>query len=315
MNQTPNMEWIILRITITITITIILLLSTARVLHSNPSTSTTSTTTTKRKRKRVGVIVSQGFELLDALGPYEALKEVQEHYYSNVDIEQRTWKKDGDSGIQCNSNNNNNNYNNDNNGGDSATATTTTTATTHLEVEVYLASFETNSVQSSSGVPLVPGFDLSVDPEANYFDLLVLGAGSLGQASYTDPATKEMEYVKHHHDQGGSIMTVCTGASYAARLGLLDGATATTHSLFLDQFRVEYPNTRWISLADHRDRRFVRSTDTIVTTAGITAGIDGILDQIEGWCGWEVAEATRQCLEWPLSIETKTNTQIQIQIE
>jgi transcriptional regulator GlxA family with amidase domain len=233
----------------------------------------------------VGVIVSQGFELLDALGPYEALKEVQEHYYSKVDIEHRRWKNDADSGIQCNNNNNS---------GDRTT----------LVVEVYLASFETNSVRSSSGVPIVPEFDLSMDPEANHFDLLVLGAGSLGEASYTDPTTAEMQYVQQHHDRGGSIVTVCTGASYAALLGLLDGATATTNSLFLDRFRMDYPTVTWMSLADNTNRRFVRSTNSIVTTAGITAGIDGILDAIQKWCGWEVAEATRQCLEWPLSIET-----------
>ena len=224
------MEWLLLRITI-------ILLSTSGGVGLDSSTSWSPSTSVPSiaKLKRVGVIVSQGFELLDALGPYEALKEVQEHYYSKVDIEHRRWKNDADSGIQCNNNSNNNN-----NSGDRTT----------LEVEVYLASFETNSVRSSSGV------------------------------------------------------TVCTGASYAALLGLLDGATATTNSLFLDRFRMDYPTVTWMSLADNTNRRFVRSTNSIVTTAGITAGIDGILDAIQKWCGWEVAEATRQCLEWPLSIET-----------
>jgi transcriptional regulator GlxA family with amidase domain len=169
---------------------------------------------------------------------------------------------------------------------------------------VFLASFEKKSVRSSSGVALAPEFDLSMDHEGGYFDMIVLGAGSLGDTS-NDPTTTAagMKYLQKHHDAGGLIMTVCNGASCVASLGLLDGAIATTNSLFLDQFRADYPKVRWISLADNTERRFVRSTDKIVTTAGITAGIDGMLDTIEEWCGWEVAEATRQCLEWPLSIE------------
>eukprot|EP00535_Pseudo-nitzschia_heimii_P010909 CAMPEP_0197195574 /NCGR_PEP_ID=MMETSP1423-20130617/31415_1 /TAXON_ID=476441 /ORGANISM="Pseudo-nitzschia heimii, Strain UNC1101" /LENGTH=62 /DNA_ID=CAMNT_0042649241 /DNA_START=89 /DNA_END=274 /DNA_ORIENTATION=+ len=50
----------------------------------------------------IAVLVSDGFELLDAMGPYEALKEVQNRYYSSVDLKHRTWIDDGsDSGIQC----------------------------------------------------------------------------------------------------------------------------------------------------------------------------------------------------------------------
>ena len=72
--------------------------------------------------KRVGVIVSDGFELLDALGPYEALKEVQEHYYQKIDIRKRIWNDNSDSGIRCSKGN--------------------------LEVKVVLASFQKDSVTS-----------------------------------------------------------------------------------------------------------------------------------------------------------------------
>ena len=98
-------------------------------------------------------------------------------------------------------------------------------------------------------------------------------------------------------------MSVCTGASVPAKLGLLDGVNATSNSLFLDGFRAEYPAVNWISLADDLDTRFIRSTPQITTCAGITAGIDGALHQIGEWCGHDVAEATRQCLEWPLALE------------
>ena len=49
--------------------------------------------------KRVGVVIAPGFELLDALGPYETLKEVQEGYYTQIDIDNHTWGTP--TGIAC----------------------------------------------------------------------------------------------------------------------------------------------------------------------------------------------------------------------
>ena len=50
-------------------------------------------------------------------------------------------------------------------------------------------------------------------------------------------------------------MSVCTGARVPAKLGLLDGVDATSNSLFLDEFRSEYPAVNWIGLADDLDTR------------------------------------------------------------
>jgi len=224
--------------------------------------------------KRVGVIISDGFELLDALGPFEALKEVQGHYYEVIDIQNRRWDETNGSGIQC--------------------------AGGTLEVEAVLASFQTSSVTASSGVVLEPQFDLNQDPDANHFDVLVLGHGSV---DLTDE--KAMAYVQKHHQTGGMLLTVCTAANVPAALGLLDHQKASTNSLVVDRYRQAFSNVEWVSLADNLQTRFVQSTDQIITTAGITAGIDGTLHLIAEWCGTDVAEATRECLEWPLGIQYK----------
>ena len=97
---------------------------------------------------------------------------------------------------------------------------------------------------------------------------------------------------------------VCTGARVPASLGLLDGLNATTNSLFLASFQQTYPAVNWVSLFDDTKQRFIASSPQITTCAGITAGIDGTLAQIAAWCGHDVAEATRECLEWPLQLET-----------
>ena len=81
---------------------------------------------------------------------------------------------------------------------------------------------------------------------------------------------------------------------------------ATTNSLFLEEFRTDFPKVHWLSLADNSHIRFLQSTPQITTTAGITAGIDGALYQIQRCCGDAVAEAIRDCLEWPLAINNET---------
>ena len=146
------------------------------------------------------------------MGPYEALKEVQEHYYESIDIKHRKMVDKGKSGIECN-----------------------------LQVETILASFGDigSVVRSSSGISIPSQFDMSLDLEATHFDLLVLGAGSIDKSDKTS-----MNYLQNHHDWGGSILAVCTGASYAALLGLLDWTEATTNSLFLEEFRKDYPGVQ-----------------------------------------------------------------------
>ena len=217
--------------------------------------------------KRVGVLVADGFEMLDALGPYETLKEVQNRYYRKINLTDHAWGERG--GIQCD-------------GGRTA-------------VSVEFAASGDGSVAASSGVAISPEFDIDADAGAERFDLVVIGAGVTTRAVE--------DYVRRHHARGGLILSVCTGAAVPASLGLLDGLKATTNSLFLDSFRTTYPNVDWISLFDDTRRRYIVSSPQITTCAGITAGIDGALSQIGAWCGHDVAEATRECLEWPLPLE------------
>lgn len=223
--------------------------------------------------ERVGVLLAPGFEMLDAMGPYEALKEVENRYFSNIDVAARTWIAPEKSDVRC--------------------------AGGETEISVEFLAKSAAAVASSSGVGIVPEFDMDGDPAATRYGLLVLGAGVDGPDI--------VDYVGRHLDAGGSLLTVCLGASVPAGMGLLDGAEATSNSLFLEDLRKEYSAVRWVDLADDLERRFVRSTGQITTTAGITAGIDGVLSQVEEWCGRDVAEATRQRLEWPLQLEKRGN--------
>lgn len=70
------------------------------------------------------------------------------------------------------------------------------------------------------------------------------------------------------------VWTVCSGAFFAARAGLLDGRQCTTHHSLIDRLAAEHPAARV-----QANRIFVVD-GPIATSAGITAGIDLALHAI-----------------------------------
>lgn len=88
------------------------------------------------------------------------------------------------------------------------------------------------------------------------------------------------------------VLSVCTGALLLAAVGLLDGRTATTWHGFLDRLAHHAPRTRVAA-----GRRFV-DNGNVVTTAGVSAGIDGALHVVARLLGRPLAEATARYMEY-----------------
>ncbi|HEX6606937.1 MAG TPA: DJ-1/PfpI family protein [Chloroflexia bacterium] len=88
-------------------------------------------------------------------------------------------------------------------------------------------------------------------------------------------------------------LSVCTGAFLLAERGILDGHAATTHWASIDRLRQGYPQ---IDVRD--DRRYV-DAGHVVTSAGVSAGIDMALYVVSRLCGAEVARATARRMEYP----------------
>jgi transcriptional regulator GlxA family with amidase domain len=79
------------------------------------------------------------------------------------------------------------------------------------------------------------------------------------------------------------LLSVCTGALLLAKAGLLEACPATTHHSAFDQLQHLSPTTRIV-----KDQRFVEATPKIMTSGGITAGIDLALHMVEKLAGPEV---------------------------
>ena len=86
--------------------------------------------------------------------------------------------------------------------------------------------------------------------------------------------------------------SVCTGAFLLAQAGLLEGRQATTHWEDIDAFEARYPQVVV--------RRAVPWVDegAVVTSAGISAGIDMSLHLVERQRGRDLARATARQMEY-----------------
>lgn len=143
--------------------------------------------------------------------------------------------------------------------------------------------------------PVTARNDLSVNPDyssqdAPLPDILIIPGGK-----GTRPVLKHagiIDWVKTCAVQAELILSVCSGALVLAKAGLLEQLKATTHHEVFETLAALAPNTEIV-----RKQRFV-DNGKVVTSAGITAGIDMSLYIIERLEGREIAEKTAAYMEY-----------------
>jgi len=126
------------------------------------------------------------------------------------------------------------------------------------------------------------------DP-AEPVDTLVLPGGRGAHTGHRDP--RLVDWIVAAAPHARRVVTVCTGAFWAAEAGLLDGCRATTHWAFADHLAREFP-----AIDVDPDPIFVRSSDTVWTAAGVSAGIDLALALVEDDHGTEIAQTVARWL-------------------
>lgn len=134
--------------------------------------------------------------------------------------------------------------------------------------DVYTVAATKDPVTSAMGLTVVPKHSFADAPPP---DVLVIPGGGVYGAS-RDAAT--LDYIKQVTAHASHTMSVCNGAFILASTGLLDGLTATTTYGNIPKLASQYPKITVV-----RDRRYV-DNGKIITTAGLSAGMDGALHVI-----------------------------------
>ena len=124
--------------------------------------------------------------------------------------------------------------------------------------------------------------------------LVVPGGRGTRRERFNDRLLDWIAEQAHHTELTTSV---CTGAFLLAQRGLLDGLRATTHWGSIQRMREQYPQVRVIE--------GVRVVDEghVITSAGVSAGIDMSLHVIARLHGESIASQTARGMEyeWDLS--------------
>ncbi|MBI5645665.1 MAG: DJ-1/PfpI family protein [Ignavibacteriae bacterium] len=159
-------------------------------------------------------------------------------------------------------------------------------ADTSVSLQVFTVSADGAPIHAHSGLGVTPAHGFANCPQA---DILVVPGGDR-EAAEKDSAVAA--WIRAQAAGARIVLSVCTGAFILAKLGLLDGCEATTWHGALRGLTKVSPAIK--------TRTGVRWTDngTIVTTAGISAGIDGSLHVLSRLYGAETARLTAAYMDY-----------------
>jgi transcriptional regulator GlxA family with amidase domain len=153
--------------------------------------------------------------------------------------------------------------------------------------EVRLVAETAGPVTATGGLRVIPDATIEACPA---LDVLVV-PGGWGTRSEID----NERLVRWIGDRGRAVETltsVCTGSMLLGRAGLLDGRRATTHWRALPWMRESFPSVRV------EDALHVVEDGHVLTSAGISAGIDMALRVVARYHGQDVARATARTMEY-----------------
>jgi transcriptional regulator GlxA family with amidase domain len=154
--------------------------------------------------------------------------------------------------------------------------------------EVLLIAEQTGPVTATGGLRVIPDHTFDTCPT---LDLLMVPGGWGTRKEIANE--RLLAWIAERAKQVKTLASVCTGAMLLGQAGLLDGRRATTHWRSLKWMRESFPAVT-VEEALH-----VVEDGSVLTSAGISAGIDLALRVVMRYCGEEVARATARHMEYP----------------
>ena len=153
--------------------------------------------------------------------------------------------------------------------------------------EIMLIAEHEAPVTASGGLRVIPQCTLGTCPPLDV--LVVPGGWGTRRQIHNEPLIR---WIGQRGRQVEVLTSVCTGAMLLGQAGLLDGRRATTHWRSLSWMRESFP------AVIVEEQLHVVEDGHILTSAGISAGIDLALKVVARYYGEAVARATVRHMEY-----------------
>jgi transcriptional regulator GlxA family with amidase domain len=154
--------------------------------------------------------------------------------------------------------------------------------------EVLLLAERADPVVATGGLRVIPDATLETCPP---LDILVVPGGWGTRQEISNQ--RVLTWITGRAKEVEILTSVCTGAMLLGQAGLLDGRRATTHWRSLGWMRQSFP------AVTVEDKLHVVEDGPVLTSAGISAGIDMALLVVAHYCGEAVSRATARHMEYP----------------
>lgn len=145
---------------------------------------------------------------------------------------------------------------------------------------VYTVAETSEPITTNMGMRVIPNYDFNNQPKP---DILVIPGGGLWATKSPLNNSRLIKWIQDKAKDAKYVLSVCGGALLLAKAGLLDGLEATTTAgSNIEKLKEMAPKAKVVG-----DKRFV-DNGKIITSAGLSAGIDGALHLVsvldgEGW--------------------------------
>jgi len=154
--------------------------------------------------------------------------------------------------------------------------------------EVWLVAEQPEPVTTHGNMQVMPHYTFKNCPPLH---ILVVPGGWGTRKELKNPAM--LEWLRAQAAEVETLTSVCTGSMLLGTAGLLKGRHATTHWRSLDWMRDAFPEVT-VEFQKH-----VVEDGPVVTSAGISAGIDMALKVVARYFGENIARATARHMEYP----------------
>ncbi|GAB6511435.1 DJ-1/PfpI family protein [Bacillus cereus] len=157
---------------------------------------------------------------------------------------------------------------------------------------VYTVSENEEMITARNGLKVQPDYSIENLPPV---DILII-PGGLGAREYEIKNEIVIKWIRQQMKEVKLMTSVCTGALLLAKAGLLEGLKATTHWASIEKFKNEFQNVEVIENVKFVDEGH------IITSAGISAGINMAFHIVKNLLGMHVAEDTAKRMEYDISL-------------